>query len=44
VILKGADGVVFVADSQKNAWTRIRDMINLHEHLKGTQLNFDTIP
>jgi len=45
LILQGADGVVFVADSQKTAGRESREtMENLMEHLKEHNLNFTTIP
>jgi|HubBroStandDraft_6_1064221.scaffolds.fasta_scaffold09668_4 signal recognition particle receptor subunit beta len=45
LILKGADGVVFVADSQEERLdANFETMENLHEHLKEHNLNFDTIP
>ena len=45
LILKGADGVVFVADSQEERMdANLETLDNLHEHLKDHNLNFDTIP
>jgi len=45
LILKGADGVVFVADSQEERLdANFETMENLHEHLKEHNLNFTTIP
>ncbi len=45
LILKGADGVVFVADSQEERLdANFETLENLHEHLKDHNLNFDTIP
>jgi len=45
LIVKGADGVVFVADSQEERLdANFETMENLHEHLKEHNLNFDTIP
>src|SRR5215467_9907067 len=45
LILKGADGVVFVADSQEERLdANFETMENLQEHLKEHSLNFDTIP
>lgn len=45
LILKGADGVVFVADSQEERLdANFETMENLHEHLKEHNLNFATIP
>jgi signal recognition particle receptor subunit beta len=45
LILKGADGVVFVADSQEERLdANFETQENLHEHLKEHNLNFDTIP
>jgi len=45
LILKGADGVVFVADSQEERLdANLETLDNLREHLKDHNLNFDTIP
>lgn len=45
LILKGADGVVFVADSQEERLdANLETMDNLREHLKDHNLNFETIP
>src|SRR5262249_6940852 len=45
LILKGADGVVFVADSQEERLdANFETLENLQEHLKEHNLNFDTIP
>src|SRR6195256_3794508 len=45
LILKGGDGVVFVADSQEERMdANFETMENLQEHLKEHNLNFDTIP
>jgi mutual gliding-motility protein MglA len=45
LILKGADGVVFVADSQEERLdANFETMENLQEHLKEHNLHFDTIP
>lgn len=45
LILKGADGVVFVADSQEERLdANLETLDNLKEHLKEHGLNFDTIP
>src|SRR5438105_14773510 len=45
LILKGADGVVFVADSQEERLdANFETQENLHEHLKEHNLKFDTIP
>jgi signal recognition particle receptor subunit beta len=45
LILKGADGVVFVADSQTDRLdANLETLENLQEHLKGHSLNFVTIP
>src|SRR5437899_10687207 len=45
LILKGADGVVFVADSQEERLdANFETMDNLQEHLKEHNLNFTTIP
>ncbi|MGH9774348.1 MAG: GTP-binding protein [Candidatus Acidiferrales bacterium] len=45
LILKGADGVVFVADSQEERLdANLETLDNLHEHLKDHNLEFKTIP
>ena len=45
LILKGADGVVFVADSQEERLdANFETLDNLQEHLKEHNLNFSTIP
>jgi mutual gliding-motility protein MglA len=45
LILKGADGVVFVADSQEERLdANLETIENLREHLKEHNLDFDTIP
>lgn len=45
LILKGADGVVFVADSQEERLdANIETLENLREHLKDHNLDFNTIP
>jgi mutual gliding-motility protein MglA len=45
LILKGADGVVFVADSQEERLdANLETLENLREHLKEHNLNFATIP
>ena len=45
LILKGADGVVFVADSQEERLdANFETFENLQEHLKEHNLNFETIP
>jgi mutual gliding-motility protein MglA len=45
LILKGADGVVFVADSQEERLdANLETLENLQEHLKEHGLNFETIP
>ena len=45
LILKGADGVVFVADSQEERLdANFETMENLQEHLREHGLNFGTIP
>jgi hypothetical protein len=45
LILKGADGVVFVADSQEERLdANFETLDNLQEHLKEHNLNFATIP
>lgn len=45
LILKGADGVVFVADSQPERMdANLETLENLKEHLQEHKLDFDTIP
>jgi signal recognition particle receptor subunit beta len=45
LILKGADGVVFVADSQEERLdANLETLDNLKEHLKEHNLDFTTIP
>ena len=45
LILKGADGVVFVADSQEERLdANLETLENLREHLKEHKLDFATIP
>jgi signal recognition particle receptor subunit beta len=45
LILKGADGVVFVADSQEERLdANFETLDNLREHLKDHNLDFATIP
>jgi mutual gliding-motility protein MglA len=45
LILKGADGVVFVADSQEERMdANFETLENLQEHLKEHNLNFSSIP
>jgi mutual gliding-motility protein MglA len=45
LILKGADGVVFVADSQEERMdANLETLENLREHLKDHNLEFDSIP
>jgi mutual gliding-motility protein MglA len=45
LILKGADGVVFVADSQEERLdANLETIENLREHLKEHNLDFGTIP
>ena len=45
LILKGADGVVFVADSQEERMdANLETLENLQEHLKEHKLDFATIP
>ena len=45
LILKGADGVVFVADSQEERLdANFETLENLREHLKEHGLEFETIP
>jgi signal recognition particle receptor subunit beta len=45
LILKGADGVVFVADSQEERLdANLETLDNLREHLKDHNLDFQTIP
>ncbi len=45
LIVKGADGVVFVADSQSARYdANIESLRNLQEHLKENGIDFWTIP
>src|SRR6195256_6304264 len=45
LILKGADGVIFVADSQEERLdANFETMENLQEHLKEHNLKFESIP
>jgi signal recognition particle receptor subunit beta len=45
LILKGADGVVFVADSQEERLdANLETLDNLREHLRDHNLDFGTIP
>src|SRR5499433_1156577 len=45
LILKGADGVVFVADSQEERLdANFESLYNLEENLQSYNLNFSTIP
>ena len=45
LILKGADGVVFVADSQEERLdANLETLDNLREHLKDHNLDFAAIP
>jgi signal recognition particle receptor subunit beta len=45
LILKGADGVVFVADSQEERLdANLETLDNLREHLKDHKLDFNVIP
>ena len=45
LILKGADGVVFVADSQEERLdANLETLENLQEHLREHNLKFETIP
>ena len=45
LILKGADGVVFVADSQEERLdANLETLENLREHLKEHNLDFNSIP
>lgn len=45
LILKGADGVVFVADSQEERMdANLETLENLQEHLKEHGLSFEKIP
>lgn len=45
LILKGADGVVFVADSQEERLdANLETLENLREHLREHKLDFNTIP
>ena len=44
-VLKGADGVVFVADSQKKmAEANVHALQQLHEHLEANGLAFEALP
>ncbi|MBI5816378.1 MAG: gliding-motility protein MglA [Nitrospinae bacterium] len=45
LVLRGADGVVFVADSQESkVGDNVESMKNLEENLSANNLNLDTIP
>ena len=45
LILKGADGVVFVADSQEERLdANLETLDNLREHLRDHNIDFETIP
>jgi signal recognition particle receptor subunit beta len=45
LVLRGADGVVFVADSQYDKMEdNLKSLQNLEENLKSVNLNFDEIP
>ena len=45
LVLRGVDGIVFVADSQEERLdANFETLENLQEHLKEHNLNFDTIP
>lgn len=45
LILRGVDGVVFVADSQRSRYdANIESLYNLHENLAEYQLKLDEIP
>jgi signal recognition particle receptor subunit beta len=45
LILRGTDGVVFVADSQKNRYdANIESLYNLHENLAEYNLKLDELP
>ena len=45
LILKGADGVIFVADSQEERMdANLETLENLQEHLAEHKLSFDSIP
>ena len=45
LILRGTDGIVFVADSQKNRYdANIESLYNLHENLAEYSLKLDELP
>ena len=45
LILRGVDGIVFVADSQRSRYdANIESLYNLHENLADYQLKLDDIP
>lgn len=45
LVLQGADGVVFVADSQRNLWDENRESLdNLRENLSSWGMTLDDIP
>ena len=45
LILRGVDGIIFVADSQRNRYdANIESLYNLHENLAEYQLKLDDIP
>jgi signal recognition particle receptor subunit beta len=45
LILRGVDGIVFVADSQRNRYdANIESIYNLHENLSEYNLKLDDIP
>jgi signal recognition particle receptor subunit beta len=45
LILRGVDGIVFVADSQRSRYdANIESLYNLHENLSDYQLKLDDIP
>ncbi|HSK19690.1 MAG TPA: GTPase domain-containing protein [Longimicrobiales bacterium] len=45
LVLRGADGVVFVADSQPEQWDEnIESLRNLHENLLGEDIDLKTFP
>jgi mutual gliding-motility protein MglA len=45
LVLKGADGVVFVADSQTDQWERnLESLQNLSQHLQGERLELASLP
>jgi hypothetical protein len=45
LIIRGVDGIIFVADSQRNRYdANIESLYNLHENLAEYQLKLDDIP